>query len=53
MMAVGWWFIGLRRRKDFKHDVGGLNPVYVIIGGLLGAAIFIGMLLTVVHFVVS
>jgi hypothetical protein len=53
MMAVAWSFIGLRRRKDFEHDVGGLNPVYVIIGGLIGTAIFITILLTIVHFVTS
>jgi len=53
MTAVAWSFIGLRRRKDFEQDVGGLNPIYVIIGGLAGTAIFIAILLTIVHFVVS
>lgn len=53
MVAVAWSFIGLRRKKDFDEDVGGLNPVYVIIGGLIGTAIFIALLLTVVHLLVS
>jgi len=53
MLAVAWSFIGLRRRKDFEQDVGGLNPVYVLIAGLLGTAMLIGTLLTVVHLVVS
>lgn len=52
MVAVAWSFIGLRRKRDFDEDVGGLNPVYVIIGGLIGTAIFIGILLTIVNLVV-
>lgn len=53
MVAVAWSFIGLRRKKDFDEDVGRLNPLYVIIAGLIGTAIFIGILLTVVNMVVS
>lgn len=53
MVAVAWSFIGLRRKKDFDEDVGRLNPLYVIIAGLIGTATFIGMLLTVVNMVVS
>jgi hypothetical protein len=52
MMAVAWSFVGLRRRKDFEQDVGRLNPAYVIIAGLIGTAIFIGILVTIVHWVV-
>lgn len=52
MLAIAWSFIGLRRKKDFEQDVGGLNPLYVVAAGLLGAAIFIGTLLAVVHYVV-
>lgn len=51
--AVAWSFIGLRRREDFEQDVGGLNPVYVVMAGLLGTALFIGILLTVVHIMVG
>ena len=52
MVAVAWSFIGLRRKKDFDQDVGGLNPVYVIVAGLAGTAIFIATLLTIVNLVV-
>ncbi|WP_151633252.1 DUF2970 domain-containing protein [Noviherbaspirillum aerium] len=53
MIAIAWSFIGLRRRKDFEEDAaGGLNPVYVIAAGLIGTAIFIGILLAVVSAVV-
>ena len=46
MMAIAWSFVGLRSRKDFEEDAnGGLNPVYVVIAGLLGTAIFVAVLL--------
>lgn len=51
--AVFWSFIGLRRRSDYETDVTGLNPVYVIIAAIIGAAIFIGVLLTVVSLVLK
>jgi hypothetical protein len=52
LAAVFWSFVGLRSRKDYEKDVTGLNPVYVIIAGLLGTAIVIGILLTIVKMVV-
>ena len=51
--AVFWSFIGLRRRSDDEKDVTGLNPVYVIVAALIGVAIFIAVLLTVVALVLK
>jgi hypothetical protein len=53
MKAVFWSFFGIRRRKDYEHDSANLNPVHVIIGALLGVAIFIGVLVMLVRFAVS
>ncbi|MES2325155.1 MAG: DUF2970 domain-containing protein [Pseudomonadota bacterium] len=53
LVAIAWSFIGLRRKKDFDQDVGGLNPVYVVIAGLLGTGLFIACLVTAVHFAVK
>jgi hypothetical protein len=50
--AVFWSFAGLRSKKDYEKDATGLNPVYVIIAGLLGVSIFIAILITVVKMVV-
>jgi hypothetical protein len=50
--AVFWSFVGLRSKKDYEKDVTGLNPVYVVIAALLGVAIFVGMLITIVKMVV-
>ncbi len=51
--AVFWSFVGLRRHSDYENDVTGLNPVYVIVAALLGVAIFIAVLLTVVSLVLK
>lgn len=53
MLAVLWSFTGLRRRKDFDRDVAGMNPVYVIVAGLVCTVLFILLLLTVVQLVVK
>jgi amino acid transporter len=53
MKAVFWSFFGIRKKSDYESDAANLNPVHVIIAGILGAALFIGILLTIVHFVVA
>lgn len=53
MKAVVWSFFGLRRKSDFEKDQVKLNPVHFIIAGVLGAIIFVGLLITVVKLVVS
>ena len=53
MKAVFWSFFGVRKRRDYEQDAASLNPVHVIIAGLVGAAIFIGLLLLAVRFAVS
>jgi len=53
MKAVVWSFFGLRRKSDFENDHVKLNPVHFIIAGVLGAIIFVGLLITVVKLVVS
>ncbi len=52
LAAVAWSFVGLSRKSDFDRDVGALNPVYVLLAGLLGVALLIGVLITVVNLVV-
>ena len=53
MKAVFWTIFGVRKRRDYESDAANLNPVHVIIAGLIGAALFIGLLLLVVRFAVS
>ena len=53
LKAVLWSFIGLRRNSDYEQDSGKLNPLHVIVAALLGVAVFIGILISVVKLVVS
>lgn len=51
--AVFWSFFGIRKKSDYESDAAHLNPVHVIIAGLIGALIFIATLMTIVKFVVA
>ncbi|MEW6763599.1 MAG: DUF2970 domain-containing protein [Pseudomonadota bacterium] len=53
MKAVFWSFFGVRKRSDYEKDAANLNPVHVIIAGLIGAVIFIGLIMLAVRFAVS
>ncbi|MFL9926539.1 DUF2970 domain-containing protein [Herbaspirillum lusitanum] len=53
MKAVFWSFFGVRKKSDYEQDAARLNPVYVLIAGVLGAAIFIAVLITIVKLVVA
>jgi len=53
MKAVFWSFFGVRKRTDYDRDAANLNPVHVIVGGLIGVLVFIGVLLLVVRLAVG
>ena len=53
IQAVAWSFFGVRRSADYAQDVAKLNPVHVIIAGILGAAIFVTTLVLLVRWVVG
>ena len=53
MRAVAWSFFGVRKSADHEKDVNQLNPVHVVIAGLIGVAIFIGVLIALVSWVLS
>ena len=53
MRAVLWSFLGVRKRAGYEQDAAQLNPVYVIIAGIVAAAVFVLVLLLVVRTVVS
>jgi hypothetical protein len=51
LKAVFWSFFGVRRRRDLESDAS-LNPLHLIAAGVIGAALFIAVLLVVVRAVV-
>ncbi len=53
MQAVAWSFFGVRKSSDYAKDVSQLNPIHLIVAGVLGAVVFIAVLLTLVNFIIS
>jgi len=53
MGAVFWSFFGVRKRSSGERDSVSIKPVHVILAGLLGAAMLVAAVATLVHFVVN
>lgn len=51
MGAVFASFFGVRKRASGERDVGSIKPVHVIVAGVLGAAILVAAIATLVHFI--
>ncbi|MBC7207848.1 MAG: DUF2970 domain-containing protein [Methyloversatilis sp.] len=49
--TVFWSFFGVRKRSRHDVDTVTLKPLHLIAGAVLGAALFVGTLLTAVHFI--
>ena len=53
MQAVAWSFFGVRRRAGLEKDVQQLNPLHVIVAGVIAAALFVGVLVVLVQWIVG
>jgi hypothetical protein len=53
VLAVVWSFLGIRRRADYAKDVAQLNPIHVVVAGVIGAALFVLVLVLLVRWIVS
>ncbi|WP_232756722.1 DUF2970 domain-containing protein [Thauera phenolivorans] len=53
MRAVLWSFFGVRKRKAYIDDAGSLNPLAVVVAGVLAGGIFVLVLVLVVQLVVG
>jgi Protein of unknown function (DUF2970) len=51
--AVAWSFFGVRKSSDYERDVAELKPQHVIVAGIIGAALFVLVLVLIVKWVVS
>lgn len=53
VLAVVWSFLGIRRRADYAKDVAQLNPIHVVVAGIVGAALFVIVLVLLVRWVIA
>lgn len=51
--AVGWSFFGVRKGAEYEKDVAQLNPLHVIVAGVVAAALFVGALVLLVNWVIG
>ncbi|MBB5216199.1 DUF2970 domain-containing protein [Parapusillimonas granuli] len=47
MKAVAWGFFGVRKGRGYTEDISSLNPVHLIIAGVIAAIVFVAGLVLV------
>ena len=53
LRAVAWSFLGIRRSAGYEDDVRKLNPIHVIVAGVVCALLFVLVLVWVVQWVIA
>lgn len=53
MKAVAWSFFGVRKASAYAEDVARINPVHVIVAGVLAAVVFVLGLVLLIRWVVA
>ena len=53
LKAVAWSFFGVRKSSDYAEDVAKINPVHVIVAGVIAAVVFVVGLVLLVRWVIS
>lgn len=51
--AVLWSFVGLRARGESEKDGEQLNPIHIVVAGLVGVVLFVGCLILLATWVVG
>jgi hypothetical protein len=51
--AVLWGFLGVRRNADYQSDIAKLNPIHIMVVGVLMALLFVFALILLVNWVVA
>lgn len=51
--AVLWGFLGVRRNADYQNDIAKLNPIHIMVVGVVMAILFVLALILVVNWVVA
>ena len=53
LKAVAWSFFGVRKASEYEKDVSQLNPLHVIVAGIVAAAVFVVALIVLVRWVIA
>lgn len=53
LRAVGGAFFGVRKSSDLERDMRELNPLHLVVAGVVAAAAFVGLLVVAVNWIVG
>ena len=53
LKAISWAMFGIRKGSGYQEDMAKLNPVHVVLAGLLAGLIFVVGLVMIVRWAVS
>ena len=53
LRAVGWSFFGVRKASEYEKDIGQLNPLHVVLAGVIAAVLIIVALVLLVNWVLA
>lgn len=53
LKAVAWSFFGVRKSSDYAKDVSRINPVHVIVAGVVLALLFVLGLVWLVRWIIA
>ena len=53
LKAISWAMFGIRKGSGYQEDMAKLNPVHVVLAGLLAGVIFVLGLVMIVRWAVS
>ncbi len=53
LKAVSWGMFGVRKGSGYQEDMAKLNPVHLVIAGLIGGVIFVVALVSVATWAIS
>ncbi len=51
--AVAWSFVGLRGRQGYEQDIRSINPLHLVLVGLVGVFVFVGGLIIMVNWIAA
>ncbi|MBX3610122.1 MAG: DUF2970 domain-containing protein [Hydrogenophaga sp.] len=51
LKAVLWGFLGVRKRSEYEKDIQRLNPLHLVVMGIVMAFVFVGALIALVNWV--
>ncbi len=50
---VAWSFLGVRSRAEYQEDLAKVNPLHVLVVGLVGVLLMVAGLIVLVNWVVA